>query len=248
MTTAIMMVTYNRLELTKRMLKTFFENTIGPYHLIIVDNGSTDGTQEWLKEMIENNSAMIHLHFNSENKGIAVGRNQGLQLADKLVSDAEYLCTIDNDIEVHHDWLRQILDLIKDNDRLAIGINFEGTDYPLVTRNGKTFQKKPDGNLGTACSVFHRNLHKKIGFFTLDYGLYGEEDADWYFRARMAGWEIGYLPGRGSHFGEGELDVGEYREFKTKQHRDNLAKFQKNCYDYMSRIKPCFIPFNDPSL
>src|SRR6185369_13327778 len=145
MTTAIMMVTYNRLDLTKRMLDSFFQNTIGPYHLIIVDNGSTDGTQEWLKEMMKDNSAMIHLHFNSENKGIAVGRNQGLQLADKLVPDAEYLCTIDNDIDLHYDWLRQILDLIKDNERLAIGINFEGTDYPLVTRNGKTFQKKNDG-------------------------------------------------------------------------------------------------------
>lgn len=248
MTTAIMMVTYNRLDLTKRMLDSFFPNTIGPYHLIIVDNGSTDGTQEWLTEMVKENAAKITLHFNKENKGIAVGRNQGLQLADTLVPEAEYLCTIDNDIDVHYDWLRQCIDLIKDNPRLAIGINFEGTEYPLVTRNGKSFQKKSDGNLGTACSVFHRDLHKKIGFFTLDYGLYGEEDADWYFRARMAGWEIGYLPGKGSHFGEGDLDVGEYREFKTKQHQENLTKFQKNCYAYMSRVKPCFIPFNDPAL
>lgn len=247
MTTSIMMITYNRLDLTKRMLKSFWTNTRGPYRLIIVDNGSTDGTQEWLKEMVEVNSAKIHLHFNSENKGIAVGRNQGLQLADKYGPDDEYLCTIDNDVELHYNWLEQCIDPIKDNQRLAIGINFEGVDYPEVTRNGKTFQKKPDGNLGTACSVFHRSLHKKIGFFTMDYGLYGEEDADWYFRARMAGWEIGYLPGRGVHFGEGELDTGEYREFKTKQHRDNLAKFQKNCYAYMSRLKPCFIPFSDPS-
>jgi len=246
MTTSIMMVTYNRLELTKRMLESLFETTDSDYRLIIVDNGSTDGSKDWLEDLKDEIKIPYHLHLNPENMGIAVGRNQGLFLADKYGAEDEYLCTIDNDIELPKNWLSNCLDLIKDNSRLAIGINFEGVDYPLLTRNGKTFQKKSDGNLGTACSVFHASLHKKIGFFTTDYGLYGEEDADFYFRARMIGWEIGYLPGRGVHFGEGELDVGEYREFKTKQHRDNLKKFQQNCYAYMNRIKPVFIPYQGP--
>lgn len=248
MTTSIMMCTYNRLELTKRMLDNFFNNTDSPYRLIIVDNGSTDGTKEWLEKLPEGNSAKIHLHFNSENKGIAVGRNQGLLLADTFGADDEYLATIDNDVELPKGWLTQCTDFIKEYPRLAIGVNFEGTPYPMVTRKDKKFQFKKEGNLGTACSVFHRDLHRKIGFFTTDYGLYGEEDADFYFRARLVGWEMGYLETNGVHFGEGDLDVGEYREFKTQAHKNNLVKFQNNCYAYTFRIKPVFIPYHGPSM
>lgn len=228
------------------MLESLFENTDSEYRLIIIDNGSTDGTKDWLEDLKDEIKIPYHLHLNSENMGIAIGRNQGLLLSNRFGADDEHLCTIDNDIELPKNWLSKCLDLVTDTPRLAIGINFEGVDYPVVIRHGKTFHKKMEGNLGTACSLFHRELHKKIGFFTTEYGLYGEEDADFYFRARMAGWEIGYLPGKGTHFGEGELDVGEYREFKTKQHRDNLKKFQQNCYAYMNRIKPIFIPYQGP--
>lgn len=243
-----MMVTYNRLELTKRMLDSFAKNTAGHYNLIIVDNGSTDGTQEWLTDWAKENTMVIHLFFNKENKGIAVGRNQGLLLADKLCPDAKYLCTIDNDIELPKNWLYDCTSIIDANPKMAIGLNFEATTYPLRTMSGYTFQVKPVGNLGTACSMFHRDLHKAIGFFITEYGLYGEEDADFYFRARIAGWQCGYLKDNGVHFGEGNLDVGEYREFKTQSHKKNLAPFQRNCHAYIGKKKPIFIPFDDPDV
>lgn len=240
-----MMCTYNRLDLTKRMLESFFKNTTSPYRLIIVDNGSTDGTQEWLNTVQSQTSSPCHVHLNDVNKGIAVGRNQGLLLADKYGLNDEYLATIDNDIELPPNWLEDCTALIADNKKIAIGINFEKNTYPMVTRNAKKFQLKPIGNLGTACSVFHRELHDQIGFFTTEYGLYGEEDADFYFRARLVGWEMGYLENNGIHFGEGDLDVGEYREFKTQCHKNNLANFQKNCYAYMGKTKSHFIPYQD---
>ena len=49
MTTSIMFVTYNRVNFTQRMLESFFKNTTSPYHLIIVDNGSTDETVPYLE-------------------------------------------------------------------------------------------------------------------------------------------------------------------------------------------------------
>jgi glycosyltransferase involved in cell wall biosynthesis len=230
------------------MLDSLLANTKSPYTLIVVDNGSTDGTQDWLTAFKEKSPITCHLHLNAANEGIAAGRNQGLLLADKLTPDSEFLCTIDNDIELSDNWLTECTDIISDNHKIAVGINFETTSFPMVTRNGKTFQLKPIGNLGTACSVFHKELHEAIGFFTTDYGLYGEEDADFYFRARMKGWEMGYLKNKGVHFGEGALDVGEYREFKTKCHKDNLAKFHQNCYAYMGHTKPVFIPYHGPAM
>lgn len=244
-----MFCTYNRLNFTQRMLESFLKNTTSQYRLIVVDNGSTDGTPQYLKSIL--NSSLLYTHhncisvdvqYNKENKGIAVGRNDGLWIANKY--NDEYLSTLDNDIEFPERWLEDCIDILKANPQFAIGMNFEGTQYPLQTLNGHTFQVKPAGNLGTACTVFPRHLHQIIGYFTTEYGLYGEEDADYFFRARMAGYQMGYLKDKGLHFGEGPEDTGPYREFKTKQHADNLAKFQANCHSYMSRRKPILIPYS----
>jgi GT2 family glycosyltransferase len=244
--TSIMFVTYNRLNFTKRMLDSFFKNTTSPYHLIIVDNGSTDGTQEYfsdVRNMARNTPHCqgLELQLNKKNMGIAAGRNQGLRLAAQFGD--EYLSTLDNDIELPPHWLKECIDIIQVNPKFAIGLNMEGTPYPLVSLNGKTFQLKSMGNLGTACTVFNKSLHQTIGYFTTDYGLYGEEDADFFFRARMLDYQMGYLAQMGLHFGEGSEDIGPYREFKTKCHADNLAKFQRNCALYMSLRKSYFIPF-----
>lgn len=242
--TSIMMCTYNRLGLTKRMLRSLFGSILGSYRLIIVDNGSTDGTVEWIRnELIPGCASVIYLHCNEKNLGIAIGRNQGLAIADGY--ESEYLATVDNDVEFHKGWLEECLQIIHGHkNKISIGLNMEGTNYPLLTRNGITFQHKPIGNLGTACAVFHKDLHKQIGFFNTEYGLYGEEDADFFFRAKIAGYEMGYLKTNGTHFGEGALDTGEYREFKTRCHKNNLAKFQANCRAYINRQKPYYIPFD----
>jgi GT2 family glycosyltransferase len=239
-----MMVTYNRLELTKRMLESFFKNTDTEYRLIIVDNGSTDGTVDFLQQLKTESPHCqgIHLHFFEKNMGIAIGRNQGLLMADKF--EDKWFSTLDNDVELHSGWLTECLNIVKTNHKFAIGLNMEGTNYPLQLMNGKSIQWKKEGNLGTACTVFHRKLHEAIGFFYTGFGLYGEEDADFFFRARQAGWSMGYLPTNGVHFGEGELDTGEYREFKTASHKKNLSLFQKNCYDYMAKRKPIYISFD----
>lgn len=240
-----MMVTFNRFELTKRMYESFLKNIDTDYRLIVVDNGSTDGTVEWLQQLNPGGNFCqgYHTHFYEKNMGIAIGRNQGLLIADKYQDP--WLCTVDNDIEFYPGWLSSCLDVVKTNHKFAVGLNFENVNYPLRSMNGKMVQWKTEGNLGTACSVFHRKLHDAIGFFLMEFGLYGEEDADFFFRARQAGWNLGYLPTKGIHFGEGELDTGEYREFKTAQHKKNLAHFQKNCWDYMAKRKSIYIPFED---
>ena len=93
--------------------------------------------------------------------------------------------------------------------------------------------------------VFNRTLHKMLGFFNYkDYGKYGEEDADWGMRTRVLGLKLGYIATNGRHLGEGELDQGEYREFKTASHTRNLAVFNQNCRSYMRGEKPIYIPFD----
>jgi GT2 family glycosyltransferase len=249
--TTLMMVTFNRLDLTKRALNSIFANTEREYNLVIVDNGSEDRTTNYLYDMVERHKKLpigslkvMGVLANEENKGIAVGRNQALKQAVEMGTD--YFCTIDNDVEVPEGWLRECVDILEANKAYAaIGVNMENEQYPVVTLNGKTFQSKPAGNLGTACMVFPKKIQKMVGYFNTEYGLYGEEDADFGMRLRACGFKLGYLQRRGTHFGDGELDEGEYRDFKTAKHAENLEQFRKNCSLYFNRQKPVFIPYKE---
>jgi GT2 family glycosyltransferase len=186
------------------------------------------------------------LSANAENKGIAIGRNQALKIADESFPDTKWLCTLDNDVEMPEGWLTECIQIIEANPAFGmIGVNMEGKPYQIITSNGKTFQNKPAGNLGTACIVFPKSVHKMLGFFNTEYGKYGEEDADWGMRARVVGYKLGYIEKMGTHFGEGENDVGEYREYKTACHKKNLAKFNANCGAYARREKAIYIAYKE---
>jgi GT2 family glycosyltransferase len=242
---SIMMVTYNRLDLTKKMMQSL-QDTVGlSFRLIVVDNGSKDGTVDWLKQLSPDPRFCqgVHTHFFEENQGIAIGRNQGLLIANKYKDP--YLCTVDNDVEFPHHWDFQCIAIMQANPKYSIGVCFEEPPHYLhpLTRNGQTFQYKSKGNLGTACMMFDRELHDKIGYFTTEYERYGEEDANWGFRARLAGYNLGYITQPGKHLGVSELDTGEYRTFKDECRKKNVAKFQQDCYAYSSGKKPIYIPY-----
>jgi GT2 family glycosyltransferase len=86
MKVAAITITYNRLELTKQTIESFYSKTNVNAHLFI-DNGSTDGTQEWIKQF-------DHIQLN-KNYGIAYA----LATAVKSLDDFDYILKLDNDIE-----------------------------------------------------------------------------------------------------------------------------------------------------
>ena len=86
MKVAAITITYNRLDLTKKTIESFYSKTNVDYHLF-VDNGSTDGTQEWLKE---------HDHIQlDKNYGIAYALAAGVNALEGY----DYILKLDNDIE-----------------------------------------------------------------------------------------------------------------------------------------------------
>ena len=233
------MVTYNRLDLTKQTVEDLKKSVDIDYNFIIIDNNSTDGTVEYLKEL--NPTVLI---LNDTNLGIAKARNQCLKSADEL--GTEYYSFIDNDVRMPVGWLEESIEILKANKQYGmLGVNMEGKSYPIVERKGFKFQDKPQGNLGTACVVFPLSTHKLLGFFnTQDYSpFYGLEDTDFGMRARFAGLKLGYIEKMGEHLGVGEEDVGEYRKFKTKEHDSYVKVFHDNCRLYASRKKPLYIKY-----
>lgn len=247
---SIMVVTYNRLPLTKFTIASLIKHTDYPFRLIVIDNDSTDGTVEYLNSELSDSirsspyCKSIDIHLNPINRGVAVGRNQGLKISDRY-PDVQYLCTLDNDVELVPNWATDIVDILNTLPNFLIGINYEDVDYPVTTINGKTFKLKIRGNLGTACCVYKKELHDKIGFYDI-FDRYGHEDALHNYRSRLAGYQIGYLTTSGKHLGSGENDVGEYREMKNHYGQQNLQIFYKYCQQYASGQKPLYVSFDEP--
>lgn len=244
--TSLMVCTYNRLDLTKQMIKSVFDNTNMPFRLIIIDNGSSDGTQEWLQSInskLNINCLDVIIHQNSQNKGIAIGRNQGLLIANKY--NDSFLCTLDNDVVLPPKWLEESVNFVNSNPKFCIGINYENEKYQIQNINGFNVEVKPMGNLGTATMLFHRELHNKIGYFITEYGLYSCEDSDWGWRARLAGYKMAYLNIQGKHLGEGLNDIGEYRDFKTQAHLKVSPIFIASCREYSLGQRSIYINYSE---
>lgn len=74
--TSIVVVTHNQLAYTRMCVDSVLLRTDESFELIFVDNGSTDGTVEYLRSL-----STAKTLFNTENRGFAPAVNQGLQVA-----------------------------------------------------------------------------------------------------------------------------------------------------------------------
>ena len=82
------MCTYNGLPYTQRAIHSIREHSDGPVELIVVDNGSTDGTTEWLATQQDIRTVVL-----GENLGVSTARNRGLELAH-----GAHIVFCDNDV------------------------------------------------------------------------------------------------------------------------------------------------------
>lgn len=249
--TTIMMVTYNRLNLTKKTFETTLSNAGEKFNLVIIDNNSKDDTVEWLEKNISNYKLIekYELIKLKENKGIAYGRNMGLYYYNKNYK-TDFLCTLDNDVELPNNWLTNCCDVLENNAKIgACGVNLETIKYNKAFVKIKNenraieIQIKSRGNLGTAAMVFPKIIHERVGYFCGDYKMYAHEDADMGMRMRTVKPMLAYLGQNGIHLGVGENDTGEYREMKNKYWDINMPIYNNNIRMYMNGTKPIYTDF-----
>jgi len=177
------MVTYNRLEFTRQAIKALLANTGFPYVLSVIDNASTDGTSEYLQEQ-KRLGAIKNLVLLHENVGVAKASN----LAWSLEPDASYYLKLDNDIVVQKSgWLNGMVEVVDALPEAGmVAYNFEPVSYPEYELRG-IWSRPKNGSLGGACVLIPRRTHELLGYWCEEYGLYGEEDADYGFRSMQAG-------------------------------------------------------------
>jgi GT2 family glycosyltransferase len=171
MKVAAITITYNRLDLTKKTVESFNKSNKIDYHLFI-DNGSTDGTNEWLFERYD----YIRLE---KNYGIAYAFRE----AFKQLKGYDFILKLDNDIEtVTDNIISQMLQFYKLNgkdyvcspidlnlDRAyappVLGIaDLNGFNVRYVTHTGGAFQMIPYSICERLCQEFN---HLKAGDYMI---------------------------------------------------------------------------------
>ena len=122
---AAITITYNRLDLTKRTVQKFYEKTNVDFHLFI-DNGSTDGTVEWLED--------YHRILLGKNLGIAAAFYYGVQ----QLKDYDYILKLDNDVEpVTEDIINKMVDFIEKSGPHAVSppdLMIDPAYYPTILK------------------------------------------------------------------------------------------------------------------
>jgi len=110
---SIIIVNFNDKRHLYRCLSSILKSEYPSFEIIVVDNGSTDGSVELVKKLFGNNPR-IKLIQNERNLGPAAGRNIGAEVAK-----GRYLAFLDNDTEVNPKWLKEAVKVMESD--LTIG-------------------------------------------------------------------------------------------------------------------------------
>ena len=207
----IIVLNWNRREDTIECVNSIRKINYPRYEIVIVDNGSTDGSEKILRSAFPD----IKLIQNNENLGFAEGNNVGIRYA--LGNGADYVVILNNDTAVDEGFITELVNAAE-SDR-SIGIvssKIYFYDRPdvlwyagavLDLKTGKSvhigYNEKDAGQYNTmrktdracGCSMMvSRRACEAVGLMDASYFCYGEE-ADWSLRVREAGYKVVFVPG-----------------------------------------------------
>jgi len=222
MTISIIVVNWNTQAMTTDCLAQVRRHTRPPYELIVVDNGSNDGSAEMLAEM-DGDFRLICL---SSNRGFAGGYNCGIPAA----SSENDVLLLNSDAFVTRGWLTRMSACMVRKGAGLVGPctnNCKGKQRHALRMNGLVrpwFRRTQQVDyLSFFCILISRRVIRDVGLLDerFHYGMF--EDDDYCRRACAAGFRL-FIDGRtwvwheaNSTFAANRLDVGEVFEANRRQ-------------------------------
>jgi len=203
-TVAVVIVNWNGRSWLETCLPTLQRQTYNNFDILIVDNGSTDGSIAWLSE---NYPDVIIIPL-EENLGFAAANNIGIQ-----AKDSPLIALLNNDTLVDEGWLAALVTAVSSPNTGMVASCIVRWHEPdlldsagiQVDRSGIAWNRgweQPVSIAAEPCSVFgpsaaaalyRRDMLDEIGLFDEDYFAY-YEDVDLAWRAQRAGWDCQYAP------------------------------------------------------
>ena len=158
---SVIIATYNTAEYIEECLDSVAEQTLKQIEIIIIDDGSTDNTQELLEKYIMKHENILVVSQNNTGAGLA--RNKGIELAK-----GEYMVFMDPDDKYPvKDCLEILYNTAKTNDVLICGGNILGNDNGKIVgiySAGDGTEKKIKDNIIKAKDYFYLYGHQRYIF------------------------------------------------------------------------------------
>jgi GT2 family glycosyltransferase len=207
----IVVINYNGYNDTIECLESVKKLNYSSYEVLIVDNGSTDGSNRILKSAFPE----ITLIETGRNLGFAGGSNAGIRHA--LAERAECIILLNNDTVVDPEFARELVEVSKRNKKGGIFcskvyffdkrdvISYAGGNFnPWLgwgrhrgggMRDEGQFDKVEETARPCGCSLMvTKEFCEKVGLLDEDFFCYCE-DIDWGMRAKREGFKVFYVPG-----------------------------------------------------
>lgn len=206
---SIVIPTHNRKDLLRRCLEAVLNQDYPDYEVIVVDDGSTDGTGE----MVQREFPQVRYIRQEPNQGPAAARNRGIEAAS-----GEIVAFTDDDCIVPHDWLRRLADGFRQHPEVAGVGGYQDPPDHLISTNalaradharrlhrwGSRATTKVVGTdvpgLGTNNVAYRRDVLLAVDGFDTRFPVAAGEDTDLKLRIVQAGHILFYLPMKVDHY------------------------------------------------
>lgn len=250
---SILIVNWNGKALLKSCLESLVRESSGlDAEIIVVDNGSSDGSPEMVREHFKE----VKLIRNRENVGFARGNNIGLRECY-----GEWVCLVNSDVEVKTGSIRSMVSHMREHPEvgmmgpkvmnLASGIQPNYREFPSLWNFfcralaldkffpasrifGGTFMDYFDGagmrTVDVIAGTFwllRRKALDEAGWLDEDFFMYGE-DLDLCKRFKKSGWEIVYFPEAEIMHHDGGSSQNDPVRFFIEQQRSNWLYWKKH--------------------
>ncbi len=226
---SVIIVNWNRRDLLRAAVDSLLQQSGVQFEILVVDNGSTDGSLETLRSVFASlvEAGTLRTIENRENRGFCAANNQGIATAR-----APLIALLNNDAEAGPGWLAALRCAILRAPDIGMAASkilvYEDPSiidkaghliYPDGQNRGRGTGEKDQGQYDAqeetlwpdgCAAMYKRAMLEQIGGFDEDFFAYAD-DAELGLRARIAGWRAAYAPDavvrhhRGSTLGLGSL-------------------------------------------
>ena len=260
---SVVILNYNGQKLMQQYLPSVIANS-GGAEIVVADNGSTDGSVEWLKAEYP----QLRLIAFDKNYGFAEGYNQALKFVDN-----EYYVLLNSDVHTPENWLLPLLDYMKNHTECvacqpkihsvhepnkfeyagAAGGYIDYLGYPFCRGRILSTLEKDEGQYNDSREVFwvggaafcvRKAVYRSLGGLCGDFFAHMEE-IDLCWRMQLDGWKVVVEPkSKVYHLGGGTLAANSPRKIFLN-HRNNLAMLYRCATPLQRAVVAVVRPFTD---
>lgn len=252
---SIVIINYNAKDMINSCLESLKEQTYKNTETIFIDNNSSDGSCEHLRQEFPGVTAVC----NNINLGYAQGANQGIKLAK-----GKYVMLINLDLKFEKSYIEELVKAMEKDEKIAAicgkiykynfdrdhKTNYIDTVGLFSYRNrriiddgqgledkGQFDNEKEVFGVSGACAMYRKEALEDIKYeeeyLDKDFFMY-KEDVDLSWRFRLYGWKCYYLPRAVAYHGRGTGVLKRFSHLEVARNRKKLSKFQKY-YSYKNQ-------------